>query len=184
MFSRIEGQPPRGGPPNDPDSGATDSVDEQSMKRVTAQFAAGVAVVTTRHAGGLHGLTVSAYLTVSWNPPLVLVSVETLSQSCDYMIASGRYAVNFLSHLQEFLAERFAGRAPLVNAQFDGVPHHFESTGAPILEGVLGWLECQVEQVIDAGDHTLFLGRVVKLGEGAKSKALVYFARRYRSVEP
>ncbi len=154
------------------------------MKRVTDQFAAGVTVVTTRHADGLHGVTISAYLAVSWNPPLVLVSVESLSQSRDYIAASGCYAVNFLSYRQEFLAERFAGRAPLVNARFEGVAHHFEATGAPILDGVLGWLDCRVEQVIDAGDHTLFLGRVVQLGESAQGNALVYYARRYRSVEP
>ncbi len=154
------------------------------MRRITAQFAAGVTVVTTRHAGGLHGLTISAYLTVSWNPPLVLVCIESSSQTCDFIKDGGIFAVNFLGELQEFLAERFAGRAPLVNARFDGAPHRFEVTGAPILEGTLGWLDCRVEQVIEAGDHTLFLGRVVSLGEGAPGKALVYFARRYRTVEP
>ncbi|HLF28049.1 MAG TPA: flavin reductase family protein [Anaerolineae bacterium] len=181
MFSKIEGPTPE-----DQSGAAAPSgrPDERALRRVTAQFAAGVAIVTTRHAGGLHGLTVSAYLTASWNPPLVLIAVDTLSQSCDYIIASGHYAVNFLSDRQEFLAERFAGRAPLVSARFEGVPHHFAATGSPVLEGALGWLDCKIEQIIDAGDHTLFLGRVLQLGEGVKDKALVYFARRYRSLEP
>jgi len=179
MFSRIGGRSS-----DHPNPNVTGDVDERSMKRVAAQFAAGVTVVTTRHADGLHGVTISAYMTVSWNPPLVLVSVDTVSQSRDYITESSCYAVNFLSHLQEFLAERFAGRAPLVNARFEGVAHHFEATGAPILDGGLGWLDCRVEQTIDAGDHTLFLGRVVRLGEGAQANALVYYARRYRPVEP
>ena len=154
------------------------------MKRVTALFVAGVTVVTTRRLEGLHGLTVSAYLTVSWEPPLVLVSIDSLSQSLDFVVGSGCFAVNFLSDRQEFLAERFAGRAPLVNARFDGAPHRFEATGAPILQEALGWLDCRVEQVVDAGDHSLVLGRVVAAGEGETGNALAYFARRYRAVEP
>ena len=160
------------------------AVDERAMKRVAAQFVSGVTAVTTRHAGGLHGLTVSAYLTVSWNPQLVMISVDSLSQSGDFIKDSGVFAVNFLSDLQEFLAERLAGRAPLVNARFDGASHRFAATGAPILDGSLGWLDCRVERVIEAGDHTLFLGRVAALGEGSPGRALAYFARRYRSVEP
>ena len=165
-------------------SESANTIDEQTMKRISSLFAAGVTVVTTVHAGGFHGLTVSAYLTVSWNPPLVLVSIQTLNQSCDTIKDSGVFAVTFLSDRQEFLSERFAGRAPLVNSRFDGVPYHIEATGAPILDGGLAWLDCRVEQVIEAGDHTLFLGRVVGAGEGAPANALVYFARRYRHVEP
>jgi flavin reductase (DIM6/NTAB) family NADH-FMN oxidoreductase RutF len=181
MPSKIEGPPSAGSPGAAPTPG---SIDERALKRVSALFAAGVCVVTTRHASRLHGLTVSAYLTASWNPPLALMSIETLSQSCDFIIAAGVFAVNFLSDRQEFLAERFAGRAPLINTRFDEVPHHFAVTGAPILDGALGWVDCRVEQIIDAGDHSLFLGRVVGLGEGEPGKALAYFARHYRSIEP
>jgi flavin reductase (DIM6/NTAB) family NADH-FMN oxidoreductase RutF len=181
MPSRIVSQSSE---PDAAASGKSAAVDERAMKRVAALFAAGVTVVTTRRAEGLHGLTLSAYLTVSWGPPFVLISVERLSQSRDFIIDSGVFAVNFLTDLQEFVAERFAGRAPLVNARFDGVPHHFEATGAPILDGALGWLDCRVEQVIEAGDHTLILGRVVALGEDAPGNALAHFARQYRSIEP
>ena len=158
--------------------------DEQTMKRISSRFAAGVTVVTTVSESGFHGLTVSAYLTVSWDPPLVLVSIQALNQSCDTIKASGVFAVTFLSDRQEFLSERFAGRAPLVNLRFEGVPYRVEATGAPILEDGLAWLDCRVEQVIEAGDHILFLGRVVRAGEGAPDNALVYYARRYRHVEP
>jgi flavin reductase (DIM6/NTAB) family NADH-FMN oxidoreductase RutF len=180
MSFTIEGPTPDHTPERD----APSAVDERRLKRIAAQFAAGVTVVTTRHEDRLHGLTVSAYLTVSWQPPLAAIAIDSLSQSCDLIIASGLFAVNVLSDRQEFLAERFAGRAPLVNARFDGVLHHFEATGAPILDGTLAWLDCRVEQVIDAGDHSLLVGRVVALGEGAPGNALVYFARRYRSLEP
>ena len=159
-------------------------VDEPAMKRITSLFAAGVTVVTTVSENGFHGLTVSAYLTVSWDPPLVLVSIQALNQSCDTIKDSGVFAVTFLSDRQEFLSERFAGRAPLVNLRFEGVPYRVEATGAPILEGGLAWLDCRVEQAIEAGDHILFLGHVVRAGEGTPDNALVYYARRYRHVEP
>src|SRR3972149_6763835 len=106
-------------------------VDEQAIMRISALFAAGVTVVTTVHQGEIHGLTVSAYMTVSWDPSLVLVSIQTLNQTCDYIKDSGVFAVTILSDRQEFLSERFAGRAPLVNPRFDGVPYRVEATGAP-----------------------------------------------------
>lgn len=180
MPSKIESSPPA----DDSRASQQSAVDSRTLKRIANLFAAGVTVVTTRRLEGLHGLTVSAYLTVSWEPPLVLVSIDSLSQSLDFVIASGFFAVNFLTDRQEFLAERFAGRAPLVNARFEGAPHRFETTGAPILEETLGWLDCKVERAIDAGDHTLILGRVVALGEGQAGNALAYYARRYRAIEP
>jgi flavin reductase (DIM6/NTAB) family NADH-FMN oxidoreductase RutF len=185
MFAKIEGQDSSDEAGRRPESSSgTQTVDERTFRRVTALFPAGVTVITTRTANGLHGLTVSAFSPVSWQPPLVLACIESLSQSRENIQDSGIFAVNFLSDLQEFLAERFAGRAPLVNPQFEGVPHHFEASGAPILDGALAWLDCRVEQVIQAGDHTVFLGRVAALGEGAPGHALVYFARQYRRVEP
>ena len=167
-----------------PSTGEPMPVDEQSMKRIAASFVSGVTVVTTRHAEELHGVTVSAFLAVSWDPPLALISLESVGQSCDFIKESGFFAVSFLSDRQEFLAERFAGRAPLVNQRFDGVPHRFAVTGAPILEGALGWLDCRAEQIVEAGDHTLFVGRVVALGAGAPGNALAYYAHHYRTVEP
>ncbi|HKZ84400.1 MAG TPA: flavin reductase family protein [Anaerolineae bacterium] len=181
MSSRIGSQSPTH---KSPPTGEPMTVDEQTMRRVAALFVAGVTVVTTRHAEGLHGITVSAFLAASWDPPLALVSLESVNQSCDFIKESRTFAVSFLSDGQEFLAERFAGRAPLVNRRFDGVPHRFAVTGAPILEGALGWLDCRAEQIVEVGDHTLFIGRVVALGEGAPGNALAYYAHRYRTVEP
>jgi len=181
MSSRIGSQSPEH---TSPSTGEPMAIDEPSMKRVAALFVSGVTVVTTRHAEGLHGVTVSAFLAVSWDPPLALVSLESVNQSCDFIKESRIFAVSFLSDRQEFLAERFAGRAPLVSRRFDGVPYRYAVTGAPILEGALGWLDCRVEQIVEVGDHTVFIGRVVALGEGAPGNAFAYYAHRYRTVEP
>jgi flavin reductase (DIM6/NTAB) family NADH-FMN oxidoreductase RutF len=184
MPSKIEGELSGGESSIEPDPDTTiNVVDEQSIKRVASLFAAGVTIVTTHHAEGLHGLTLNAFMLVSFEPPLVLISIDSLTRSAEYIGQSGGFAVSILSDRQEFLSERFAGRAPLVNRRFDGAPHHFAVTGAPILNDALGWFDCRVEQTIRAGDHTLFLGRVVALGEGPPENALVYFNRRYHALE-
>ena len=79
-------------------------------------------VVTTVHEGKLRGVTVSAFSSVSLNPPLVLMCIANESESKEWIAESGIFAVNILSDEQEFLSERFAARAPMVNAHFEACP--------------------------------------------------------------
>jgi flavin reductase (DIM6/NTAB) family NADH-FMN oxidoreductase RutF len=139
--------------------------------------------VTTVHEGKLRGVTVSAFSSVSLNPPLVLICIANESESKEWIAESGIFAVNILSDEQEFLAERFAARAPLVNAHFDGVPYHTAITGSPILTESVAWYDCRVEAMHDGGDHAIFIGRVEAIGVGVETKSpLVYFANRYAGV--
>jgi flavin reductase (DIM6/NTAB) family NADH-FMN oxidoreductase RutF len=158
-------------------------ITDQTLRKMRGLFASGVTVVTTAHEGKLRGVTVSAFSSVSLNPPLVLVCIANEAESKDWIAESGVFAVNILSDEQEFLSERFAARAPLVNAHFDGAPYHTAITGSPILADSLAWYDCRVEAVHDGGDHTIFIGRVETLGFGAEGKSpLVYFANRYTGV--
>ncbi len=153
---------------------------DQTLRKMRGLFASGVTVVTTVHDGKLRGMTVSAFASVSLSPPLVLICLANESESKDWIAESGLFAVNLLSDEQEFLSERFAARAPIVNARFDGVPYHTGVTGSPILEGAIAWYDCRVEATHDGGDHTIFIGRVEAIGFGAEGKQpLVYFANRY-----
>ena len=156
---------------------------DQAMRKMRGLFASGVTVVTTVHDGQLRGVTVSAFSAVSLNPPLVLVCIANESESKEWIAESGVFAVNILSDEQEFLSERFAARAPLVNARFDGVPYHTAVTGSPLLDGSLAWYDCRVEAAHDGGDHTIFVGRVEAIGLGEERKSpLAYFANRYARV--
>ena len=83
--------------------------------------------------GRLRGVTVSAFSSVSLNPPLALVCIANEAESKEWVAESGVFAVNILSDEQEFLSERFAARAPIVNTHFEGVPYHTAVTGSPIL---------------------------------------------------
>ncbi len=156
---------------------------DHALRKLRGLFASGVTVVTTVHEGSLRGVTVSAFASVSLNPPLVLVCIANEAESKEWMAESGVFAVNILSDEQEFLSERFAARAPLVNVRFEGVPYHTAITGSPILADSLAWYDCRVEALHCGGDHTIFIGRVEAVGLGAEGKLpLVYFANRYARV--
>ncbi len=144
-----------------------------------ARFATGVAVVTTATAEGLHGVTVNAFCPVSERPPLVLVCIDSLARSAEVLAEVGCYGVSILGGRQEFLADRFAGRGPLVNRRFDGAPYFTATTGAPLLHGCLAWLDCRIVASHAAGDHLIFVGQVEAAGAGDASSALVYADRRY-----
>jgi flavin reductase (DIM6/NTAB) family NADH-FMN oxidoreductase RutF len=158
-------------------------ITDQALRKMRGLFANGVTVVTTTHEGQLRGITVSAFASVSLDPPLVLICLANESESKEWIAESGVFAVNILSDEQEFLAERFAARAPIVNARFDGVSYLKAITGSPILDGIVAWYDCRVEAAHDGGDHTIFIGRVETIGFGAEGKQpLVYFANRYAGV--
>ena len=160
-----------------------EAITDQTLRKMRGLFASGVTVVTTAHEGQLRGVTVSAFASVSLNPPLVMICLANESESKDWIAESSVFAVNILSDEQEFLSERFAARAPIVNTRFDGVPYHTAITGSPILAGSLAWYDCRVEALHDGGDHTIFIGRVEALGFGAEGKQpLLYFANRYAGV--
>ena len=159
-----------------------DEPDIAMFRRVVGRFASGVVVVTMRTDEGLHGLTANAFCSVSLDPLLVLVCVDKLARGHERLEQAGSFAISILSDRQEFLAERFAGRAPLVNARFDGIPHRRAVTGAPILEGSVGWLDCRRWATYDGGDHSIFVGRVVAAADGPAAAPLVFHESRYKQV--
>jgi cob(II)yrinic acid a,c-diamide reductase len=157
-------------------------VEPDLLKDTFARRASAVAVVTTRTDAGLYGITVTTFCPVSTAPPLVLVSIDSLTRGADLLAASGCYGVTLLGSRQGFLADRFAGRAPLVNPRFDEAPYFTEGSGAPLLRGGVAWFECRVVGIHEAGDHRLFVGAVEAAGRGDAKAALVYFDRRFPAL--
>lgn len=154
-------------------------LDIPTFRRVVGRFATGVVVLTTRTDEGLHGLTANAFCSVSLDPLLVLVCVDKLARGHDRVEHAQAFAISILSDRQEFLADRFAGRAPLVNARFDGAPFHEAVTGAPILEGSAAWLDCRLWATYDGGDHSIFVGQAVGADEDPSMRPLVFQDSRY-----
>lgn len=157
-------------------------IDAALARELRAQLPAAVGVVTTQHGDELHGVTVTALCVASYAPPRAVVCLERPSRGAELVAASGVFAVHALIWGQMFLADRFAGRAPLVDPRFGGVPHRLGMTGAPLLVEALAWLECRVVAAWPAGDHVVFLGGVVAAEAADGGDALVYFSRRYHRL--
>ena len=155
-------------------------IDSETFRQVCAQFATGVAIAAVRSPDGApHGLTVNSFTSVSLNPPLILICIGDLCQILPYFGLSHFFSVNFLTPEQQPLATAFAVRT---DNRFDGIDWYQAPNGSPLVPGALGWMECRLEQAIEAGDHTILIGEVVAAGarEGA---ALVYFNRSYSRLE-
>ena len=157
---------------------------DRALRKLRGLFASGVSVVTTAHAGRLRGMTVSAFASVSLEPPLVMIALAHEAATREMIAESGVFAVNILSDDQEFLSERFAARAPIVNEQFEGVPYEVAVTGSPILSQSIAWYDCRVAATHDGGDHVLLIGRAVAIGFGDEARQpLLYYANRYARLK-
>jgi 3-hydroxy-9,10-secoandrosta-1,3,5(10)-triene-9,17-dione monooxygenase reductase component len=159
------------------------SVDPSRFRQLMARWATGVSVVTAHENGRDSGLTVNAFLSVSLDPPRVLVSVSTDADAWPAIHTSGAFAVSVLAADQRGVSQRFASRVS-PDEKFAGIDFHRGETGAAILEGTVAAFECRVEQEISAGDHVLVLGKVVGLEEGADATPLLFYRSAYAEAEP
>jgi flavin reductase (DIM6/NTAB) family NADH-FMN oxidoreductase RutF len=150
---------------------------------VLSRFASGVTVVTTRLGKRRHGLTVSAFCSVSVEPPRVLVCLNNESDSKPLVERSGVFAVHILGTQQAALGTRFAKLEASPADLFEGLHTREEATGSPILGECLAWLDCQVETALSVGSHTVFVGAVQAAGLAAEGEPVLYYARAFRSLD-
>ena len=155
------------------------SLDPDAFRSVMGRFASGVTVVTTRDADGRdHGLTVSAFCSLSLDPPLVLVSVDHDSSMHPALSANVYFVVNILADHQEALARRFA--APETD-RFEGIGFERGTNGAPVLDDVLAFVECRKTNSVAGGDHTIFVGEV-EHGDARSAGPLLYYRGGYAQL--
>lgn len=143
-------------------------------------FTSGVTVVTTKdNAGKLHGLTVSAFCSVSMNPPLILVCIQKSTPSHYAFEESKAFVVNVLSDSQQHISNQFAFQH---EDKFADVPYQSGILDLPVLEDCLVNLECRLKHAYDGGDHTIFVGEIKKatIKDG---NPLVYWKGSYRDLE-
>lgn len=152
---------------------------EDEFRNALSRFASGVSVVTTKDAAGtLHGITVSAFCSVSLNPPLVLICIEKATASHSAFKESSAFVVNILDETQQHLSERFAAPA---EDKFGDVEYRDGIEGIPVLDHTLANLECRLKHSFEGGDHSIYVGEVEKttINDG---QPLIYFAHDYRAV--
>ncbi|MDP9023855.1 MAG: flavin reductase family protein [Candidatus Eremiobacteraeota bacterium] len=138
-----------------------------AFKDAMRRFATGVTVVTSLRDGEPRGVTVSAFASVSLDPPSVLICINREARSYLFISTSKIFCVNILSAQQEHLARRFSGK--LREKQFEGVDFVVDRTGAAVLTGSLAHLDCEVTEEHQVGSHSIFIGKVLSAGIGSGS---------------
>ena len=156
------------------------AISTDEFRTALSRFPSGVTVVTTKDADGtFHGITVSAFCSVSLEPPLILICVEKTAGSHFALERSEAFVVNVLSVSQAGLSERFASMLP---DKFDNVEFRPGIDGIPVLTGCIVNMDCRLTISYDGGDHTIFVGEVEK-SQVHEGDPLVYFRSEYRAVD-
>lgn len=158
----------------------------EAFRRAVGRFATGVCVVTAVDDGRDHAMTANTFTSVSLDPLLVLVCVETDARFHDAILSAGAWAVTVLDATARPAAAWLATRGRPLHGQLDRVPfRRGPITGAPLLDQGLAWLECRTHGVYPGGDHSIVVGEVVSVGLGDESLgALLYHRSSYRALGP
>ncbi|MEE4545813.1 flavin reductase family protein [Streptomyces sp. V4-01] len=164
------------------------TVNTDDFRAAMTRLSAGVVLVTAHDPddgprGEDVGMTATAFMSVSLEPPLVLASVRVGSRMDELLERQPRWAVSVLSESQRHIAGRFAMRGRISDRLlFEDISYYRgEQSGSPVLGGALAILECETEQRVPAGDHTLILGHVLTARTpSAEGGPLSYFRGRYR----
>jgi 3-hydroxy-9,10-secoandrosta-1,3,5(10)-triene-9,17-dione monooxygenase reductase component len=154
----------------------------RAFRDLMGRWATGVAVVTARDDSGDAGLTVNALLSVSLTPPSLLISLTEDADTTPVVHRSGHFAVNFLAADQQSLSERFAQTLPPAE-KFRDLPLHRDRTGAALLDGTLGAVECRVAAWMPRYDHVLILGEVVHQELGKEGIPLLFYRSGYSQAD-
>jgi flavin reductase (DIM6/NTAB) family NADH-FMN oxidoreductase RutF len=157
------------------------TIDPDSFRSVLGRFASGITVVTTRDADGRDvGMTVSAFCSVSLDPPLVQVCVDHAASLYAALAVSQRYGVSILASEQEALSRRFATAES--TRRFDGIGYRRGESGVLLLDDALAQLECRIVASHPTGDHTMFVGEV-ESATARSARPLLYYRGGYAQLE-
>ena len=158
------------------------SIDSREFRNTMGLFATGVTVVTVHVGHERRAMTANSFTSVSLHPPLLLICVDHSASMHPVLEVAEAFAVNILAADQRAVSEVFA-RSGQRETVMNGVSFHDGSLGSPIIDGVLAWAECRVEERFAGGDHTIVVGRVESIAiERPGGDPLLYFAGGYRGI--
>jgi flavin reductase (DIM6/NTAB) family NADH-FMN oxidoreductase RutF len=165
-------------------TGSEQETAKHALRDVMAQFATGITVLTARGASA-HAMTANAFTSVSLDPPMVLCCVARTARMHETILDARGFGVSVLSSEQEGLARYFASRGrPPGMAQFERIGWFpGQHTGVPLLTGSLAWLECDLQDVYEGGDHSIFLGLVRSATRGT-GRALLFVGGGMHRYDP
>ncbi|WP_079165741.1 flavin reductase family protein [Streptomyces sp. NRRL S-31] len=160
---------------------APPSIDFAHFRRVLGHFPTGVVVITAIADGEPVGFAVGSFASVSLDPPMVGFFPGKSSTSWPLIQRAGSFVVNVLGDHQQDLCRAFASSG---GDKFKGIRWHRASNGAPVLQDVIAWIECDINTVSDAGDHWFVLSRVHDLAVSTSTEGpLLFFQGRYARVD-
>jgi flavin reductase (DIM6/NTAB) family NADH-FMN oxidoreductase RutF len=146
------------------------------------RFPAGVAVVTVALDEERFAITVGSLVSLSLEPPLVGIAISRQAALHELVRAAGAFGASLLAEDQAEVAAHFARGVPPI-ALWQGIDARpGRATGAPLLEGALGWLECRASSELPVGDHTLFVGEVLAVEHGRRVRPLLRVDQEYASA--
>jgi len=136
----------------------------EAKKLVLRMFSYGLSVVTARHGEDVVASTVTWQMQCSFDPPLVAVAIKRSTRTFDVVKAAGTFAINVVGAGQQEIASMFFRHVSAEAGKIGGIPFTPGVTGAPILSGLPGYVECQVVEWVDRGDHPVFVAEVIEAG--------------------
>lgn len=174
-MTERRGRHVRGG--DEPEAERVQRERQDTLREAFSRWASGVAILAVREepAGTVHALTVSGFVPVSLEPPLVLASLGANASALPYLEGGGRFVISLLGPDQQALATRFADTYPVG-------PSPFDEDGPPVVRDSAASLVCEVDELLERGDHTLVIGRVVDASFTDAESALAYFRRQYHTI--
>jgi flavin reductase (DIM6/NTAB) family NADH-FMN oxidoreductase RutF len=152
------------------------SIDAARFRQVLGHFCTGVTVITAVDDGQPAGLAVGSFSSLSLDPPLVLFCADKGSSTFPKIRAAGVFCVNILADDQEDICRVFAAKG---DDKFAGMGWKKSGTGSPILDGVLAWIDCEVADLVEEGDHFIVVGRVKELEVVHEGGPLLFFRGGY-----
>ena len=156
-------------------------VEPDELRALFGRVPASVAVVTVDASGERLGLTIGSLVSLSLDPPLVGFAVAREAALHELLREAGGCAVSLLAAGQEWLAQHFARGVPPI-AMWHGIATEAGASGAPLLVGAVGWLECSLRENLAVGTHTLFVCDVLRVELGVDAPALVRARGSYGSA--
>lgn len=151
-----------------------------AFRRACAQFATGITVATVLGRDGIpSGMTANSFTSVSCCPPMVLICIAHGTTALAEFRANPVFGINVLAAEQRHLSVHFAAKR---GDRFAGIDWQLSDLGVPLLTGVLATFECSVTQAVEAGDHTILIGEVLRTEAGPSGRPLLYFDSRYAEL--
>ena len=154
-------------------------MDDRLFRNAMGKFATGVTVITTEHEEQVHGMTANAFMSVSLDPKLVVISIGEKARCLQKIQESRVFAVNILAEDQQDLSMIFAGQKKdeVIEVQFE------QLAGLPVLPDAIAQVSCDVVSEYVEGDHTLFIGKVRDIRINDDKEPLLFYAGKYRALQ-